>query len=196
MNRTVMVTLITVLGLTAMVAAGPAGPTYQGDPQAVAEVRAALEKFQAASTWRARFTFASGVGQTAEYVAPDRFHMILQSSGAASDTYYIGTDAWVRDSGACRKLPVSTPAFNPREAAARSTGTFAVAKGGPAIVDGTPVQTYSMSSESQGTRVDEKLLVAVATGLPRRIEVQTGQATFTIDYFDYGAPIVINNPPC
>jgi hypothetical protein len=196
MHRAVAFMVIAVLGLVAIVAAQPAGSAYEGDPQAVAEVRAAMEKFQAASTWRSRITFASGAVQTAEYVAPNRVHMILQGGGAPIDTYSIGADAWLHDSSTCRKLPVPMPAFNPREAAARSTGTFTVAKGGPAVVDATPVQTYTMSGEQQGSRLDEKMFVAVATGLPRRIEIQTGQGSFAVDYFDYGAPIVINNPPC
>jgi hypothetical protein len=200
MARALMAALTAVFAMTTVVAAEPAGPTYQGDLQAAAEVQAATQKFLAVSTWRARYTLGSGLVQTAEYVAPDRFHMTLQGRGAPREAYAIGTDSWMRVGGACEKLPAPPPGMdprmNPREFAAPSSGTFTVAKAGPGVVDGVPVQAYTLSSERQGNRVEERLWVAVATGLPRRLEVRTEQSSITFDYFDYGAPIVINNPPC
>lgn len=199
MVRVAVVTVIVSLGLAAAVSAGPAGPIYQGDPQAIAEVQAVMQKFLAAPTWKARMATTSGGTsgtQTMEYVAPDRFHMVLPGN-EASEMYLIGHDTWMRIGGGCQKLPVSQAAANPREMMEHSTDTkIAVTKGAPEPVDGVPARTYLLIVDTQGRQLREKLYVTTGTGLPRRIEVRTDQGTTVIDYFDYGAPVTVNNPPC
>jgi hypothetical protein len=67
MNRTVLVSLIVMLSMSGMATAQPAGTVFQGDPQAVAEVKAAIQKFLAAPTWRVRPMLSSGQVQTMEH---------------------------------------------------------------------------------------------------------------------------------
>jgi hypothetical protein len=53
-----------------------------------------------------------------------------------------------------------------------------------------------MTVETSGQQSKQKLYVASGTGLPRRIEIGSDRGPTVIDYFDYDAPIAINNPPC
>lgn len=199
MVRVAVGTVIVSLGLSTGVSAGPAGPTFQGDPQAIAEVQAVMQKFLAMHTWKARMTSTGGGTsgtQTMEYVAPDRFHMVLQGT-QAPEMYMIGHETWMRIGGECQKLPVSQPAANPREMMEHSTDAkIAVTKGAPEPVDGIPARTYMLIVDTQGKQLREKLYVTPGTGLPRRVEVRADQGMTVIDYFDYGAPITVNNPPC
>ncbi len=199
MARAAVVTVIVSLGLSTAVSAGPAGPTFQGDPQAIAEVQAVMQKFLATHTWKARMTSTGGGTsgtQTMEYVAPDRFHMVFQGT-QASEMYMIGRETWMRIGGECQKLPVSPPAANPREMMEYSSDAkIAVTKGAPEPVDGIPTRTYVLIVDTQGKQLREKLYVTPGTGLPRRAEVRADQGMTVIDYFDYGAPITVNNPPC
>lgn len=183
------------LGLAAGTVAAQAGPTFRGDPQAVAEVTAALQKFSAARSWRTRMTSPEGTSTT-EFVAPDRFRMVLTQGNTTTEIFIIGRETWVRGGGDCRKVPGTTPVTNPKDLA-ELTGadTITVTRGNPEMVDGTPTQTYTMAVESRGATTRQKLHVATATGLLRRIEVQASQGTMLVDYFDFGAPITIN-PPC
>ncbi len=54
--------------------AATTGPAFQGDPQAIAEVRTTYQKFLAARTWRARIKTPGAEAQRMEPVAPDRMH--------------------------------------------------------------------------------------------------------------------------
>jgi len=100
-------------------------------------------------------------------------------------------------SGTCQKLPSSVPMMNPRQAMEHGTDArITVNKGVLEIVEGTSTQTYMMTVETRGLQTMEKLYVATDTGLPRRVELASNQGTTTIDYFDYNAPIMINDPPC
>ncbi|MBI3998793.1 MAG: hypothetical protein HY355_07135 [Armatimonadetes bacterium] len=177
--------------------AAPARPQMQGDPQAVAEVTAAFQKFAAARTWRARMAIPGGGVNTTEFVAPDRFRMVMTQGNQTTEMFMIGREMWMRSGGTCQKLPATIPVMNPKEMAEHSGDTtITVARGGPEAVDGTPTQTYMLTVETRGTTVRQKLFVATGTGLPRRIEIQNPQGTMTVDYYDYDAQITINNPPC
>lgn len=199
MSRGVMLAMILNLSWSMGAAAGPPGPVYQGDAQAVAEVQAVTQRFLAATTWRVRITPPGERAQTMEYVAPNRFHMLMPSPGSQqSEMFMIGDDVWARTGGSCQKMPVAVPFANPREAMEhRGSGKITVTRDGPGTVEGTPAQTYLVTTvDTQGVQVQQKLFVATATGLPRRIEVRSDRGTTVIDYLDYGAPIAINNPPC
>ncbi|HLW61314.1 MAG TPA: hypothetical protein VKV57_15530 [bacterium] len=176
---------------------GFAAPALQGDPQAVAEVQAAFQKFAAAPSWRARIALAGGQTQTMEFVAPDRFHMLLAGT-TSSEMFIVGHNSWMRMQGKCQKLPGSPPFANPREMmGGGSDARIAVTKGGVETVEGTPTQTYLMTIDTKGQQLQEKLYVATGTGLPRRIETRpAGGGGTTIDYMDYGAAITIADPPC
>lgn len=192
--------LMLVVLTAAMELPAGAGPAVQGDPQAAAEVTAAFQRFAAARTWRARIsTGQAGVSQTMEFVAPDRFRTQVSEGGTTVETFVIGREFWMRAGGVCQKLPAPMPGMtNPREFEPGSgQSTMTVTKGGVETVEGTATQTYTMTIEVRGTRVHQKLFVATGTGLPRRIEIPSaGGPTVVIDYFDFDAPITINNPPC
>ncbi len=132
-----------------------------------------------------------------EHVAPDRFHMVLKQGTQTSEMFMIGREMWIRSNGGCQKLPVSIPILNPREAMEHSSDTkVTVTKGGPETIEGASTRTYTMTVETQGRQVRQKLYVATGSNLPRRIEIPSDQGTTSIDYFDYDAQITINNPPC
>jgi len=203
MSRTELLGVALSLILSAGIAAGSgllpvwgAVPSFQGDPQAAAEVQAAFQKFGTAPTWRARITAAGGT-QEMEHVAPDRYHMRVSQANQQSEFYMIGSDAWLRSEGRCQKLPMSMPMMNPREAIEHTgDAKIAVAKVGPEVIDGVSTQAYLLTVDVQGKQYREKLFVASGTGLPRRIEIRSDQGATAIDYFDYGAQIAIKNPPC
>lgn len=201
MTRSTVLTSILSLILATSAAAGPASPVFQGDPQAVSEVQAAFQKFSTAHTWRARITSPAGGtqggAQTMDHVAPDRFRMTFSQGGETSEMFMIGHEAWLKAGATCQKLPAAMPMVNPREAMEHGTDArITVTRGGPGTVEGTSTQTYMLTVESQGQQIREKLYVATGTRLPRRIEVLSSGGTTVIDYFDYDAPIAINNPPC
>ncbi len=171
------------------------GPTFKGDPQAVAEVQAAFQKFTAAPSWRSRMTGAGGNVLT-EYVAPDRFHMVMTQNNQTTEIFVIGRDAWMKSPGSCAKMPANVPMRNPKDMAAHASAdsTITVAKSGPATIEGTATQSYMVTTVSGGTTTTEKLYVATGTGLIRRMEIQ-GREPTTIDYFDYNVPLKVD-PPC
>lgn len=200
MVRVGVLTVLLSLGLPSGVSAGSAGPIFLGDPQAVAEVQVAMQKFTAVSAWKARMSLG-GATQTLEHAGPDRFHLSVPGD-QAYDMYVIGHDAWMRTRAGCQRLPAPVPFANPGEMmASRPDMKITVTKGAPEPVEGIPAQTYTLSVDAQGMLIQEKLFVTIGTGLPRRFEVRGGQGTVdqgttVIDYFDYGVPIAINNPPC
>lgn len=197
----VLIVLLTVLAGTTD--AGPAGGTWQGDLQAVAEVQAAYTKFSAARTYRQRMTVAAQGGtftQSIEFVAPDRVRMSgMPGSPPNFEIIVIGGEQWARGPGipgGCAKLPAGGRRPNPREGVDHAADArITVARGGPQTIDGTATQLYNLTIETQGRQIQQKLYVATGTGQLRRIETPSDQGAMTIDYFDFDAPITIN-PPC
>ncbi len=201
--RDVLALFLVLTLLPAIAAAGPASGGFQGDPQAIAEVQAAYQKFGAARTYRFRMTgTAQGqtFTQTMEIVVPDRVRMIGMQGNVTFETIVIGQEQWARGPGVpggCAKIPgggIRRP--NPREGLDHPTDAkITVARGGAETVEGTATQMYNLTIETQGRQNRQKLYVATGTGYPRRIEMSSDQGTVTIDYFDFDAPITIN-PPC
>ena len=186
-------TILLLVSLTAI--AAPAGPTFKGDPQAISEVGAAYTKFGNAKSWRTRIT-AEGQVTTMELVLPDRFRLVITAGADRTEITNIGPDQWIKSGTTCRKSPVKAPVANPREYIEHSSDTtITVTKGGRETVEGTATQTYTLVVESRGTTTQQKFHVAVGTGYPRRIEMQTSRGPLTIDYFDFDAAIRID-PPC
>ena len=192
--------LIAILSLTLTVnAAAATGPTFSGDPQAVAEVQATFQKFASAHTWRARMSSSGGGSQgtqTMEHVAPDRFHMTFAQGSQTSEMFMIGHDAWMHAGAMCQKMSAAVPVTDPRAAMEQTDAKITVTRGGPETIEGTPTQSYMMTVDTQGRQIKEQVYVATATGLPRRVVTVSKGLTSAIDYFDYDAPITINNPPC
>jgi len=177
--------------------AASAGPTFQGDPQAIAEVQAAYQKFIAARSWRARVKTPGTDAQTMEHAAPDRFHIVVKQANETADLVIIGRDFWIRRGSDCMKSPTAIPFMNPREVIQQNSDVkISVSKGGAETIEGTPTRTYTMTIEVQGKKTPQKLYVSVATNLPRRVEISTDQGPITVDYFDYDVPIIITPPSC
>lgn len=191
------VAVLVVVSLPLAGTAAPPTPTIKGDPQAVQELQAVFQRFLAARSWRARMTSGEGTTTTA-YVAPDRFQVIVGQGAQRAEMFIIGRQFWLRGTEGCIRLPTALPFTNPREIIERGEPgtTITVSRGGPEAVEGIPTQTYLLVVESRGTTVREKMYVATATGLPRRVEMQTDQGRMTIDYTDFNGPITINDPPC
>ncbi|MDQ7859860.1 MAG: hypothetical protein QN174_11280 [Armatimonadota bacterium] len=204
MPRSWIVCLVVAIALAAAPAV-PAAPAaaFQGDPAAIAELQAALEKFNALRTWRARMTLA---GQSVAPIiissaGPDRTQMTIGAGGAVQQMYILeGIGTWVQQGTQCSRLPGGTSAPGPSRAdadpSARREGTVTVTRGDRQILDGVPTQTYLMTVEAQGRRSQLKYYIDPAITLPKRMEIQSERGTLIFDYYDYNAPIVINNPPC
>ncbi len=172
--------------------AGPAGPTFQGDSQAVAEYRAAYEKFGSARSYRSKMTAGAQGVMTIEYVAPDRRRITF----TGGEFIIIGDTMWSRDPSRCVKLPQKMPLPDPREGVQQDAdATFQVAKGAPEAVEGTPTQTYNAVITAKGKTIRQKMYVATQTGYPRRVENSGQEGTLVIDYWDFNAAIAIE-PPC
>lgn len=184
------------------VLAAPAG-TVQGDPQAITEWRAAMDKFNAARSWRSKRTFSAS-GQAfvmpTEFVAPDRFRIVFASDAQGrplSGTVRIGNEWWSFGGGQCAKLPGRPPQVqrDDRESMQPPEGsTIEITKGGVETIDSISTQTYMMALTGGGVQGRQKMYVARDTGYPRRTEITTAQGGFTIDYADYDTPITINAP--
>lgn len=189
------VTILLLVSLTA--AAAPAGATFKGDPQAISELQAAYAKFANAKSYRVRMVAEGQTTTTMEFVLPDRFRMVIRSGSDATEITNIGPDQWIKSGSICAKSPVKAPVANPREYIEHfSDTTITVTKGGRETVEGTATQTYMLVVETRGSAtIQQKFHVAVGTGYPRRIEMQTSRGPLTIDYFDFDAAIRID-PPC
>ena len=79
-------------------------------------------------------------------------------------------------------------------------GTVDVARGADTTIDGAPMHSYvyTMSGSGAGERAAGKttLYVNAKSGLPRRMLIGSPQGGQTFDYYDYGANIQIDVPPC
>lgn len=169
-------------------------PTVKGDAAAWTEIVTALKK-QRTISYRAKTT--TGPTDTTpgitEFVPPDTKHTIVPG---LLESFSVGNKYWARRIGdkwdcssAVNGLPVGAPVWDQQ-------GTV-IAKRLPALVIGgmpTRGYTYTFTGTIKGQTVtgNQKLYVAVQTGLPRRAVVEEN---FTFDFYDYGARIAIT-PPC
>ena len=191
MLRICAVLLVVALVVPIVALAGPAGSSTQGDPQAVAEYRAAQEKFATARTFRSKLTAAQGA-MTIEYVIPDRRRITF----TGGEFIIIGETMWSRSPSNCAKLPQKMPLPDPREAVQQDAdATYQVAKGAAEAVEGTPTQTYNVVITAKGKTIRQKMYVANQTGYPRRVENVSSEGTVVIDYWDFNTAIAIE-PPC
>lgn len=197
MMRLMLVLIMSLLAAPAL--AGPGGPVVTGDPQAIAEVQAARQKFASARSWRSRMSLAGQPPlQVTEFVAPDRQHVRFVPGGPPGGMVRIGSDTWIYGPGSCMKTPGRTPSTGPdaRESVqGPPDGTMEITKGNPETVEGTPTRTYNLAISSSSLQARQKIYVAIDSGYTRRLEMTAPQGTVLIDYFDYDTPITID-PPC
>jgi hypothetical protein len=196
----IMVLVVAVAVTCPLPAAG--APAAGADPAAVGELIAALERFDGLRTWRARMTL---VGQNSPPIiistaGRDRTQLTISSGGTVQQVYVLeGVGTWVQQGNQCSRLPGGGPGLPSRadaDPSARREGTITVTRGAPESIDGTPTRTYMMTVDYQGKTSRLKYYIDPALTLPKRMESQNERGTVILDYYDYNAPIVINNPPC
>jgi len=108
-----MRTTVRLLGVVLLLPLLPASvgysaPTIRGDPQAAREVQAAIRKFSATRSWRARMDSHNDEPLIVEYVAPNRFH-VRDPGDPQGGLFVVGLELWERSSGECTKFeePIS-----------------------------------------------------------------------------------------
>ena len=169
-------------------------PTVKGDAAAWAEIVAALKK-QRTVSYRAKSTTGptDNTPGITEFVPPSTKHTIVPG---LLESFSVGSKYWVRAIG--DKWDCSLTANGPLVGANVWDQQGEVnAKRIPALVIGgipTRGYGYTFTGTVKGRTVtgNEKLYVAVQTGLPRRAVVEE---KLTFDFYDYGAKIPIA-PPC
>jgi hypothetical protein len=167
--------------------------TVHGDRSAFDEVIAAFTKLFSLPGFRAKYTRPQGQGGVFEYAAPNSWH--IGAPGGPFEIIHVGgqvatrTDIPGQPSGwRCRASRAGDrPLFDPTKA----TGTYTVSRGPDTVIDGTPVHTIF---SARAGRDKDTLYVGAQNGLPRRVVDAEGRNT--IDYYDYGASVVITLPPC
>jgi len=129
--------------VTATEAGAAQDPTVKGDPQAWAEVKAALGRLAALKTYRIKGTIRGGNTQAWEVVNPNRVHYTRRAGGGTIDTISVGKEMRIRDGATwkCPKIPIPIPDPN----AEYGTGASDVAahKGPIEAVGGVQTQTYT-----------------------------------------------------
>lgn len=184
-------------GVVPVAQAAP-GPTVQGDRQAATELEAVYKRFNEQRSWRSRMSFPGPPPgtMTSEFVAPNRMHIVMNMGGQVTDVFLIGDTMYIKGGRDCTKLPQKVNMPNPRDHMQQDANAIVqVARGGAEAVEGTPTQTYNLTVTAQGRTFRQKMYVA-APGLPRRLETFSNEGTFVIDYLEFGAGVVINDPPC
>jgi hypothetical protein len=135
----------------------------------------------------------------AEFVPPNSRHTIAQTPAGVSETISVGNAYRVRtgDKWVC---PPAETAPGLQQPIWDHQGEVTVARGQDLVIDGMPTHgyAYTHTDNSQGhpLTTNQKLYVAVLTGLPRRAVVDRSGSTMTLDFYDYGASITITLPPC
>jgi len=176
--------------------------TIKGDRAAYDEVVASFKKLFALPGYRMKFTFEANQTAVVEITPPNGFHttahtsngnmeMISTGGKTATKIDMPGAPTGWRCTVAAPRQPFTIP--DPDKAVREGSGTIDVSRGADTNIEGTPVHTYI--STSNGGK--DTIYVGSQTGLPRRIvsDKSSGQPT-TIDYYDYGANIVLTMPPC
>lgn len=192
MALAVITVLLATLGATA-------APVVKGDPKAYTEIKAAFVKWLQVKSYRAK-EMAQGMGSmTMEYVSPDRYHITQQMSGVVAETINVGKEGRLRQGGGpWQCLPEREPiSLNPK-GMEEIKGEVTAARGPVVTIDGVQTQSYTYSTNENGKISNQKLFVALTNGLPKRIQQLDGKGAvqWTMDYFDYNAPITITLPPC
>jgi outer membrane lipoprotein-sorting protein len=139
-----------------------------------------------------------------EAVPPDSFHTTVQASSGTIETVSVKGQTRYRMNmpGAptgwqCRGGP---PVQAPRDPSKDIQGTVEISRGADTAIEGMPVHTYiytiTPSATGQGGTGKTTLYVGTQTGLPRRSVVSSPGGESTLDFYDYGANIIITLPAC
>jgi hypothetical protein len=157
---------------------------------------AAFKKLFSLPGFRAKITSEKGGQGLLEFAQPNNYRFTVQAQGYGFETLHVGDKVASR-----RNMPGASPewqchAVKPSDkslidlVAQRATGTVSVSRGPDSVIDGTPVHTFVSTKESS----KDTIYVSAQNGLPKRTVEEGGKNT--IDYYDYGAHVVITPPPC
>ena len=189
--------VVLVIAAGAAEAGSGAKLVVKGNPAAWAEIKAALTKFHALKTYRAKGTLPGGSAFTMDVVQPDRFRTRMKVAGMSIETVTIGRDVRFRQGDGpwmCAGQPSVPPETNP----ANMAGEVTAAKGPAAVIAGVNVRSYTYAWKRDGQSTRFKLFVGNQNGLPKRLQVLDGKGKVRsqFDYFDYNVPVSIQLPAC
>lgn len=192
-------TALAVIAVFLATLGATAGPVVKGDPKAYAEIKAAFVKWLHVKSYRAKQASEKMGSMTMEFVSPDRYHIVQKMGGVVAETINVGKEGRLRQGGGpWQCLPEQEPmSFNLKDME-EIKGEVTAAKGPVVAIDGVQTQSYTYSTNENGKTSNQKLFVALTNGLPKRIQGldKQGAVKWSIDYFDYNAPITITVPPC
>jgi hypothetical protein len=87
---------------------------------------------------------------------------------------------------------------DPKKVEEMLTGAVVAKSLGPTKIDGVEVESYQLNTNTKEGLSKSKIYLTPADSLIRRIETEANvmgkDATSTLDYYDYGAPIRIELP--
>lgn len=182
---------LTVVCVLLFGAPAQANVTVTGDRSAYDEVVAAFKKLFSLPGFRAKGTNTQGQSLL-EYAAPDNWHFGVQGGQYGYEIIKVGGQVATRANmpgqaagWRCRAAKNSDhPIIDPTSA----EGTYDVSRGPDTVIDGSPMHTIVWMNGGKRT----SYYVGTQNGLPKRA---TG-GDDTIDYYDYGARVVIALPSC
>ncbi len=183
----------------------PVLPTATAAPTSVNPLDALTAMFRGWSnvkTFRAKATVtpAKGAAQemTMEVVVPDRFHLTSKTFEAIK----IGSTMYMKIGASWQKITLGQNldfSFGDIKKLESELGTSTDVKFlGAEVLDGTPTLTYQYTVSIKTptpTTTTSKVWVAVADGLPRRMESTSKNGTKTVvTFYDYNASFTIDAP--
>lgn len=178
------------------------GLAVKGDARAWEEIQAAFMKLFRLKSYRMRVTGADGSSVTISYEGSGKSHIVMSQGGTTFESIRVGNETRIRQGGGqwtCPPAGAPTPQIGGQVPTdpSKISGEVTASKGPVAAVDGIQTQSYMYALVSGGSTSRFRLFVAIASGLPRRMHMldERGNATSTIDYFDYDVP-VITLPSC
>ena len=196
--------LSTIVSITILAAGARSEPAVTGDLAAWNEVGAAFRKLQALSGYRMRVANGQSPDMRFEVVPPAAVRMAVPAGNGSMETITVRGQSRFRINAPggpgqwqCQGSPSVEFPGNPAEAI---QGTVQVSRGADIVIEGSAVRTYiyTYTATAQGQTISVKttLYVGKQTGLPRRALTSGGGGDTTIDYYDYGAKLDIQLPPC
>jgi hypothetical protein len=165
-------------------------------------LKGVFHNFAGVKSFRAKMTTSGGTTanqeMTLESVMPDRFHIVSKQFEA----YLIAATFYMKAGNQWQKmaLPKSFDLglVDARKLEAELQATTETKLIGVEVLDGTPTVVYQYTTTIKTptpTTYTAKVWVAVADGLPRKMESTTKAGVKTVmTYYDYNANIVIEPP--
>lgn len=182
----------------------PADPAAPGQ-DALEEIVAALLAMNDQESFRVEQVVNSPDGtsiQNVDIILPDQYHMI----SIDIEMVIIEDSAWVKAEGAWMATPgdgetiIKSFTFIRDEEEASRFRAAATSAGyqGEDTLNGEPVYVYTFGLTEDGRSSDQRLWVAVADGLPRRMEIallgEGEQALITNSFYAYNGALNIAPP--